>query len=69
MIDKTWGFRDYFLSDNLKKKRTKLLGVRRDLLTRPPPIARMVIARCSMSIAVHSLPQAAKCSRKTFVEP
>ena len=37
--------------------------------TSPPPKNMMLIETCSRSWAVQSLPQAAKCSRKTLLTP
>ena len=38
-------------------------------LTKPPPKNMTDIETCSRSCAVHAAPHAAKCSRKTFVDP
>ena len=54
-----------------KSAGTKIVAVkrRRRLLTKPPPKNMMEIETCSRSCATQASPQAAKCSRNTFVEP
>ena len=38
-------------------------------LTKPPPMNKIVMARCSKSCGAHLPPQLPRCSRNTLVEP